>query len=117
MEIPHEEDSFTIFLKNSLWKFCGKAQFLHETNIRFQKFPVVIKVKCSKQKNKIITIAQQKNISKMNSIYIITKKLLNGKYFKECKVERHSFPIVSDELPETMRKLCLSTKFPHQEIR
>ena len=25
--------------------------------------------------------------------------------------------MVSGELPETMRKLCLSTKFPHQEIR
>ena len=32
-------------------------------------------------------------------------------------VERHSFRIVSDETPETMRKLCLSTKFPHQKIR
>ena len=29
-------------------------------------------------------------------------------------VERHSFRIVS---PKTMRKLCLSTKFPHQKIR
>ena len=28
-------------------------------------------------------------------------------------VERHSFRIVS----ETMEKLCLSEKFPHQEIR
>ena len=25
--------------------------------------------------------------------------------------------ITVGELPETMRKLCLSTKFPHQEIR
>ena len=32
-------------------------------------------------------------------------------------VERHSFCIVSGESPETMRKLCLSTKFSHQEIR
>ena len=31
--------------------------------------------------------------------------------------ERHSFRIVSSDLPETMRKLCFSTKFPHQEIR
>ena len=29
----------------------------------------------------------------------------------------HSFRIVSDESPETMRKLWISTKFPHQEIR
>ena len=28
-----------------------------------------------------------------------------------------SFCIVSSESPETMRRLCLSTKFPHQEIR
>ena len=27
------------------------------------------------------------------------------------------FPIVSDESPKAMRKLCLSTKFPHQKIR
>ena len=32
-------------------------------------------------------------------------------------VESHSFHIVSGDSPETMRKLCLSTKFPHQEIR
>ena len=32
-------------------------------------------------------------------------------------VERHSFHIVSSNLPETMWKLCLSTKFPHQEIK
>ena len=35
----------------------------------------------------------------------------------EIFLERHSFRIVSDDLPETMRKLCLSTKFPHHEIR
>ena len=32
-------------------------------------------------------------------------------------VERHSFCIVSANSPESMRKLCLSRKFPHQEIR
>ena len=31
-------------------------------------------------------------------------------------VERHSFRIISGELPETLRKLCLSIKFSHQEI-
>ena len=30
---------------------------------------------------------------------------------------RHRFGLVSGNLPETMRTLCLSTKFPHQEIR
>ena len=32
-------------------------------------------------------------------------------------VERLSFCIVSGESPEAIRKLCLYTKFPHQEIR
>ena len=32
-------------------------------------------------------------------------------------VERRSFRRVSVDLPETLRKRCLSTKFPHQEIR
>ena len=32
-------------------------------------------------------------------------------------MERHSFRIISGDSPKTMRKLCLSTKFPHQEIR
>ena len=31
-------------------------------------------------------------------------------------MERHSFRIVSGESPETVRKLCLSIKFPHQEL-
>ena len=32
-------------------------------------------------------------------------------------VKRHSFRIVPCKSLETMRKLCLSTKLPHQEIR
>ena len=32
-------------------------------------------------------------------------------------VERQSFRVVLDNLPETIRKLCFSAKFPHQEIR
>ena len=32
-------------------------------------------------------------------------------------VQRHSFRIVSGESPETLRKLWLSTKFPHHKIR
>ena len=32
-------------------------------------------------------------------------------------VERHNFRIVSGDSPETMRKLCLSTKLQHQEIK
>ena len=31
--------------------------------------------------------------------------------------KRHSFGTVSRESPETMRKLCLSAKFSHQEMR
>ena len=32
-------------------------------------------------------------------------------------VERHSFRRVSGDSPEPLQKLCLSTKFTHQEIR
>ena len=32
-------------------------------------------------------------------------------------VERQSFCLALANLPETMRKQCLSTKFPHQQIR
>ena len=31
-------------------------------------------------------------------------------------LETHSFRIVLSKLPKTFRKLCISTKFPHQEI-
>ena len=31
-------------------------------------------------------------------------------------VERHSFPIVSGEAPETMRKLCLSANFHTRKL-
>ena len=32
-------------------------------------------------------------------------------------MERHRFPDGSDDLPNTMPKLYLFTKFPHEEIR
>ena len=32
-------------------------------------------------------------------------------------VERHNFCIISGDLTETMWKMCLFTKFPHQKIR
>ena len=32
-------------------------------------------------------------------------------------LERHSLRVVSGDLPGTMRKMCLSTKLPRQEIR
>ena len=32
-------------------------------------------------------------------------------------VEMHNFCRASGNLPETLQKLCISTKFPHQEIR
>ena len=31
-------------------------------------------------------------------------------------VDKHSVRIVLGNSPETMRKLCVATKFPHQEI-
>ena len=47
------------------------------------------------------------------------KKNAQYKYFSWCGnfVERHRFRIVWGESPETMRKLHLSRKFPHYEIK
>ena len=52
-------------------------------------------------------------------IYLTLPKISQFHLISWCGnfVERHSFHIVSDDSPETMRKLCLSTIFPHQEIR
>ena len=49
-----------------------------------------------------------------NTLYRISKfQLISWSgYF----TERYSFRRVSGESPETLRRLCLSTKFPHQEI-
>ena len=54
--------------------------------------------------------------------YVLFHSLRKTPYFHliswcENFVEKYSFRIVSGESPETMRKLCLSTKFPHQKIR
>ena len=56
--------------------------------------------------------------------YIVITQLLLGKKPQFHLIswygnfaERHSFRIISDDSPETIRKLCLSAKFPHQEIR
>ena len=32
-------------------------------------------------------------------------------------VEMYSFRRVSDDSPKTLRKLCVSTKLPHQKVR
>ena len=47
------------------------------------------------------------------------RKIPKFRVFSWCGsfVERHSFGIVSGHSPETMPRLCLSTKFPYQEIR
>ena len=42
---------------------------------------------------------------------VISPNFLEWKF-----VERHSFSLFSGKSPETMQKLCLSTKFPHEEI-
>ena len=53
-------------------------------------------------------------------ILIISWKWHCVKYLRNFLVwkfaERRSFRKVSGNLPKTMRKLCLSTKFPHQKI-
>ena len=51
--------------------------------------------------------------------YISLHNLLTSHLISWCGnfVEMHIFYRVSGEFPETMRKLCVSTKFRHQEIR
>ena len=56
-----------------------------------------------------------KNISKHHKKHIHGVKYWNFTWFPG--VERYSFRIVSGEPPETLQKLCLSTKFPHKKIR
>ena len=47
------------------------------------------------------------------------RKILNFQLIFWCGnfAERYSFCRLPDNLPETLRKLCLSTKLPHQKIR
>ena len=54
-----------------------------------------------------------------NILNTVKEHLITSHLITLCRnfVERHSFRIVSGKSPETMRKLCLSTKLPHQEIR
>ena len=54
-----------------------------------------------------------------NVLNTVKEHLITSHLITLCRnfVERHSFRIVSGKSPETMRKLCLSTKLPHQEIR
>ena len=49
--------------------------------------------------------------------YTAKNTVISPNFWCRNFVERNSFRIVSGDSPETMRKLCLSTKFPHQEIR
>ena len=56
-----------------------------------------------------VCLFQSKSLRKIPKFYLI--------YWFGNFVERHSFGTVLGESPETLRKLCLSTKFPHQEIR
>ena len=52
-------------------------------------------------------------------IPILDTKILKYHLISWCGnfVERHSLRRVLGESPETMRKLCPATKFPHQEIK
>ena len=55
-----------------------------------------------------------------NDILLLTlRKIPKFHLISWCEnfVERHSFRIVSGEMPETMRKLCLSAKLTHQQVR
>ena len=59
------------------------------------------------------------NVSIARSLLLRLRKMPQSHLISWCRnfVERYSFRIVLGESPETMRKLCLSTKFPHLEIR
>ena len=52
-------------------------------------------------------------------ILLITAKntVISPNFWCGNFMARYIYRIVSDESPETMRKMFLSTKFPHQEIR
>ena len=50
----------------------------------------------------------------MSYISLLTTKLWPVKSENRCRVANYDWRL---DLPETMRKLCLSTKLPHQEIR
>ena len=69
----------------------------------------------------ILTLIQSlvSTISYFLSFFLPLRKIPSFHLISWCGnfVERHSFLIVSGDSPETMWKLCLSTKFPHQEIR
>ena len=49
-------------------------------------------------------------------LIIILNTILSN-YWCRSFVKMHSFRVVSDDPPETMRNLCLSAKFSHEEIR
>ena len=74
--------------------------------------------------------AIRKNIGSSKKRYQVFSRTISGNFEPLRKimlfhlipwygnfVERNSFRIVSGESPETMRKVCFSTKFTHQEIR
>ena len=61
----------------------------------------------------IVSLCKSTLTSRLQSQSYLLRKIPK---FHENFVGRYSFRRVLDELPETIRKLCLSTKFPHQEI-
>ena len=62
-------------------------------------------------------ISESFNCISSLTTHIILNTVISLNFLLWTFCERHSFPRVSGDSPKTLRKLCLSAKFPHQEIR
>ena len=62
-------------------------------------------------------ISESFNCISSLTTHIILNTVISPNFLLWTFCERHSFPRVSGDSPKTLRKLCLSAKFPHQEIR
>ena len=67
---------------------------------------------------KTILIFAENDALDLTHIHTLRKILIfNLVYWSGNFVVQHSFRCVSAETAEILRKLCISTKFPHHEIR
>ena len=61
----------------------------------------------------VIHCVKYRNFPQFPGVEILRKGTVSAQF----RAIRYSFHIVSGDSSETMRKLCLSSKFPHQEVR
>ena len=95
-------------------KINGAGLFLSVVNTyRFSEKSEIIALEFSVSNIKRLLLGIYKTPIQNYFFFFLIKLILCYGNF----VERHSFRIVSGDSPETMRKLYLSKKFPHQEIR